>query len=658
MNVDNASPYRIYGGQQDNTSLRIESRDLGGWAITEKNWSPSAGGESAFLAFDPDNPRYVLGGSYLGTIEVLDTDANAGTKIMAAPIEYLGRDSKDMKYRYNWNAPIIWSKHEPNTFYHAAQYLLRTRDLGKTWEEVSPDLSNNDISKQGKMGGPYTNEAVGAENYGTISYVAESPHEKGVIWACTDDGLVQLTKDGCKTWQNVTPSGLKECLVNAIDISPHDPATAYIATTRYKFNDHTPALYKTTNYGKTWTNISNGIPKGAFTRVVREDDKQKDLLFAGTETGIYISWNGGKKWETFQLNLPICPITDLIVRHDNLVVATSGRSFWILDDLPLLRQHNNAPSKMTVYQPQDAMLMDGGSQMNGASPTGTNSLRGVNPATGVVTYYYLPKSSDDSPVTMEIKDAEGKLIRQLTSVKDSTFISWAGGPPAATTIPKSEGLNRFVWDMKHPSRLGVPDVYIEANYRGHKVSPGEYTMTIKRGKEESTTNFTVLPNPKYPTTAATYQEHSDLMLTMTKTANDMQRSINTLFDYQIQLKDIMKKIPQTEEYKSLLSEGKDLLRQMAEWDEAMVQRKSKAYDDVENFPNKLNANYLFLISQTDSGIPRVNQPVLDRKKELDAEWDGYRKTAQKLKTDVGAFNKKLWEAGVGAVFMKKNKVRP
>ena len=313
VNVDNASPYRIYGGQQDNTSLRIESRDLGGWAITEKNWSPSAGGESAFLAFDPDNPRYVLGGSYLGTIEVLDTDANAGTKIMAAPIEYLGRDSKDMKYRYNWNAPIIWSKHEPNTFYHAAQYLLRTRDLGKTWEEVSPDLSNNDISKQGKMGGPYTNEAVGAENYGTISYVAESPHEKGVIWASTDDGLVQLTKDGCKTWQNVTPSGLKECLVNAIDISPHDPATAYIATTRYKFNDHTPALYKTTNYGKTWTNISNGIPKGAFTRVVREDDKQKDLLFAGTETGIYISWNGGKKWETFQLNLPICPITDLIV---------------------------------------------------------------------------------------------------------------------------------------------------------------------------------------------------------------------------------------------------------------------------------------------------------------------------------------------------------
>ena len=654
VNVDNLFPYGVYGGQQDNSSIRIESQNVGGWSISSQNWSRSAGGESAFLAFDPDNPRYVLGGSYLGTIEVLDTETKAGTDIMAAPIQYLGRDSRDMKYRYNWNAPIIWSKHEPNTYYHGAQYLLRTRDIGKTWEEVSPDLSKNEDAKQGKMGGPYTNEAVGAENYGTISYVAESPHEKGVIWVATDDGLVQLTKDNCKTWNNVTPRGLPECLVNAIDISPHDPATAYIATTRYKFNDHTPALYKTTDYGKTWTNISNGIPKGAFTRVVREDDKRKDLLFAGTETGIYISWNGGRNWESFQLNLPVCPITDLIIRHDNLVVATSGRSFWILDDLVFIRQHNNTPTKMTAYQPQEAMLLNGG----GGSATGTNPLYGVNPANGVVTYYYLPKTEDKTPVTLDITDENGQLIRSFTSEKDSTFTRWDGGPPGATTISNKTGLNRFVWDMRHPTRMGVPGVYIEAGYRGHKVSPGTYTMTFKKGKSETSTTCEVLPNPSYPTTVATYKEYSDIMLTMTKTVDEMHRSVNTLYDYQNQIKEILKKIPETKEYEAIRTEASSLLKEMKQWDENMVQRKSKAYDDVENFPNKLTAEYLFLINQTESEIPRINQPNLDRKQELDTQWKGYQKLGEILKSKVATLNKKLWEAGVGAVFLKKEVIKP
>jgi hypothetical protein len=227
----------------------IASRELGSRGITPASWEASAGGESAFLAFNPDDPRYVLGGSYQGTIEVLDTRAQAGTQIMAAPIQYLGRDAKDMKYRYNWNAPIIWSKHEPGVYYHGAQYLLKTADMGKTWKEVSPDLTRNEKQKQGEGGGPYTNEAVGAENYGTLAYVMESPHEKGVIWTGSDDGLVQLTRDGGATWKNVTPAGLAECLINAIEVSPFDNATAYIATTRYKFNDHAPGLYKTTDYG-------------------------------------------------------------------------------------------------------------------------------------------------------------------------------------------------------------------------------------------------------------------------------------------------------------------------------------------------------------------------------------------------------------------------
>ncbi|MDX1410238.1 MAG: glycosyl hydrolase, partial [Saprospiraceae bacterium] len=352
--------------------IAIAHREMGSRGINAQSWYFSAGGESAFLAFDPDDPSLVLGGSYLGTIEVFDVRADAGTNVMAAPIQYLGRAASDMKYRYNWNAPIIWSQHESNTYYHAAQLLLRTRDLGKTWDEVSPDLSKNEKERQIKGGGPYTVEAVGAENYGTISYVIESPHEAGVIWVATDDGHVQLTRDGCKTWKNVTPKGLPDCLVNAIDISPHNAATAYIATTRYKFNDHTAALFKTNDYGKSWTNISRGIPDGAYTRVVREDDVERGLLFAGTETGIYVSWDDGDMWEPLQLNLPVTPITDLMISHDDLVVATSGRSFWILDDLAVIRQY--AREKRTgmpgtagvkVYKPEPVVPVGGSSQLDG-----------------------------------------------------------------------------------------------------------------------------------------------------------------------------------------------------------------------------------------------------------------------------------------------------
>ncbi|MCB0686775.1 MAG: glycosyl hydrolase, partial [Saprospiraceae bacterium] len=382
INVDNHVPYRIYGGQQDNTSVRISSQNMGGYSISERDWSYSAGGESAYLAFDPDNPRYVWGGSYLGTIDVLDVESHASTNVMAAPIQYLGKETKDMRYRYNWNAPILWSA--PNTYYHGAQYVLRTEDNGRTWEEVSPDLTRNEIEKQGKGGGPYTNEAVGAENYGTISYMIESPTEHGVIWVGSDDGLVHLTRDACKTWTNVTPKGLEECLINAIDVSVHDPATAYIATTRYKFNDHTPSIYKTNDYGKTWKNISKGIPAGYFTRVVREDKDQKGLLYCGTEKGVFVSWNDGESWQPLQLNLPVTPITDLWVHQGNLIAATSGRAFWILDDLSLLHQYQKDRKGLFAYTPAPAALINGASQLDGNSSSfkGANTSTGVNPATG------------------------------------------------------------------------------------------------------------------------------------------------------------------------------------------------------------------------------------------------------------------------------------
>ena len=653
INVDNQFPYRIYGGQQDNTSVSIASREFGSYGITTSAWEASAGGESAFLAFDPDNPRYVLGGSYQGTIEALDTKARAGTSIMAAPIQYLGMDAKDIKYRFNWNAPIIWSRHEPNTYYHGAQLLLKTSDMGKTWKEVSPDLTRNEKEKQGKGGGPYTNEAVGAENYGTLSYVIESPHEKGVIWTGSDDGLVHLTRDGGATWKNVTPKGLAECLINAIEVSPHDKATAYLATTRYKFNDHAPGLYKTTDYGATWTRIDNGIPSNAFTRVVREDESRRDLLFAGTERGLFLSWNGGKDWAPFQLNLPMTPITDLRVHKGNLIAATSGRSFWVLDDLNVIRQYQKNAPEPSIHRPANAHLANGGSELDSSDPefTGANPFRGVNPANGVVIYYRLPEMKKEEQITLEIRDAAGNLVRSYSSRADEKYLRYDGGPRPEPVLPKAKGLNRFVWDLRYPTMPGVPGVYIESSYAGHKAPPGKYAITLKAGAQSLATEAEILPNPLYSTTPAAYAEYHQTMLAMETELTAMHRTTNSLFEKQKQLESLLASLPAGEKFTAVKKDGEALVKKMKAWDEEMVQRKAKAYDDVDNYANKFTANYLFLINQTESDLPRVNQPSLDRMKQLNAEWAQLKaRASQMLDQDLPSLNRRLWELGLGAIW--------
>jgi photosystem II stability/assembly factor-like uncharacterized protein len=651
ISTDNLFPYNIYGGQQDNTSVKIASLSVGRWNIHFEDWHYSAGGESAFLGFDPDNPRYVMGGSYLGTIELLDMESKMSTNVMAAPIQYLGRDARDMKYLYNWNAPIIWSQHEPGTFYHGAQLVLRTRDNGMTWEEISPDLTRDQDELQGKGGGPYTNEAVGAENYGTLAYIMESPHEKGVLYTGSDDGLVHVTKNGGETWENITPKGLQECLVNAIEVSPHDPATVYIATTRYKFNDYTPALYKSTDYGKTWTNISSGIPYGSFTRVVREDQERKGLLYAGTEKGLYISWNDGKNWESLQLNLPKTPITDLKVHKGDLIVATSGRSFWILDNITTLSQYTSNPNGLKLYSPEDAIYGSWGSPLNSNSKEveGTDPYVGVNPANGMVIYYNLPKAMDSTEITMEVLNEQGKIVRSFTSKKDEDYVPHnGGGAPPAPILGTDKGLNRFVWDLKTPIVPGIPNVYIEADFTGHKVPPGTYTMRLKVGGETVTTKGNVVPTPNVDVTPENYKEHDAFMTEVETNLTEMHQKVNTLFKVQGQLKELLEDL----ESESLKEEGKALLTKLKTWDEDMVQRKSQAYDDVENFPNKFTAEYLFLMNHSNSALPKINQPSKDRKKELDAQWTGLRQRALTLmNTDIPNFNKKLWENGIGAIRM-------
>ena len=654
INVDNQFPYRIYGGQQDNSSVSIASRELGSDHISPASWVASAGGESAFLAFNPDDPRFVMGGSYLGAIDVIDTKATAGTNVMAAPILYLGMDAKDMKYRYNWNAPIVWSRYEPDTFFHGAQYLLKSSDRGKTWKAISPDLTRNDKDKQGKAGGPYTNEAVGAENYGTLAYVAESPHEKGVIWTGSDDGLVQLTRDGGATWKNVTPPNLAECLINAIELSPFDPGTAYIATTRYKFNDHAPGLYKTTNYGGSWTRIDKGIPDNAITRVVREDNVRRDLLYAGTERGVYLSWNGGKDWSPFQLNLPTTPITDLRVHEGDLIAATSGRSFWILDDLSLIRQYQRDRPAFAIYKPGNAYLVNGGSELDprdkdddaGAEAefTGADKFNGVNPSTGIVVYYQLPELKKTEDISLEISDAQGRIIRTLSSKAVPDQKKWEGGPKPDPVLTKVKGLNRFVWDMRYPTLVGVPDVYFEASYGGHKAIPGKYQFTLKLGDRTLTADAEILANPLYTTDAAGYQAYHALMSSMETEFSAMHQRVNSLHDKQTQLEALLAKLPKDEKSKTLKTEGEALQARLKAWDEDMVQRRSKAYDDVENFPNKFTASYLFLINQTESNLPQINPSTLEQLQSLNAQWATLKaRSDELLNKDIPAMNSRLWK---------------
>ena len=653
VNADNLFPYNIYGGQQDNSTVKIASLSLGSGGISDKDWSDSAGGESAFLAFDPDNPTHVMGGSYLGTIDIFNVKAKATTNIMVEPIQYLGREARNMEYLYNWNAPIIRSQYETNTYYHCAQMVLRTKDNGVTWEAISPDLTRNIDSKQGNGGGPYTNEAVGAENYGTISYMIESPIEKGVLWTGSDDGLVHVSKDNGSTWVNVTPKDLKECLINSIEVSPHDPATAYIATTRYKFDDYTPAFYKTSDYGKTWKNISSGIPYGAFSRVVREDALRRELLYAGTETGIYISFNGGTSWETFQLNMPVTPILDLKVHKGDLLIATSGRAFWILDDLGDIAQYNPNDKGIKLYEPEASVYGSWGSQLNKNDKdfNGTATFEGVNPANGTVIYYQLPKLDKDQEVTIEIKNSNGELVNHYTSVKDSLFKVYDGGPRHSPTLTKDEGLNRFVWNNRYPTMPGMDNVYLEANYEGHKVSPGNYSLTLNVGDEKLSTEAVILDNPLYNVSKTDYDYYNSFMSELEQTFTTMLHKVNSLKGVQDQLKDLKSTISQTNNTE-LINAYEGLMKGLVAWDEDMVQRKTKAYDDYENFPNKFTAEYIFLINQTESAIPKVNNGSKKRKQELDAQWEELKNKADSLiNEDIPKFNSQLWSAGIGAIKM-------
>ena len=638
INVDNLFPYNIYAGQQDNTSVKIASRNTSGGNIGERQWSYSAGGESAFLGFDPNNPRYVMGGSYQGTIELLDTQTGEGVGVMIHPVQYQALQPKDMKYRFNWNAPILYSKHEKGVYYHAGNHLFKTKDMGKSWEVISPDLTTHDTTKMGISGFPYTNEGAGGENYCTITYVMESDKENGVIYTGSDDGLVHVTRDGGKNWINITPKDLGEAVVNAIEVSPHDPATIYVAAHKYKLNDFTPFAYKSNDYGKTWTKIVSGIPYGACVRVVREDDKRKGLLYAGTETGLYISYDDGASWTNFQRNLPVTPITDLKVHQNNLIAATQGRSFWVLDELQAIRSFDAlATAKLSLFNIPDVYRVSGYSifDSNGEEKSKYPITTGANPSTGAVIYYQLPDSVKS--ISIEVKNQAGQLVRSFSNKpKSSNSNNSFRNEPVLDT---KKGLNRFVWNLRGQGMPTIDNVYIEGSYSGRKIVPGTYTVLLKVDGVEQTTGLQLHADPRTNSTAAEYAAQDELLAKLEKDVTDIHVAVTRMRGLTKQINDMVKLVENDNSKSEMVTLSKSLIKKISEWEGKLIQPKSQSYDDVINFVNKLSANIIFVHGEVNSNVPYVTAGQKARYEELHAEWLVYQKEMEQLMNkDVADFN--------------------
>lgn len=644
VNTDNRFPYWLYGGQQDNTSVAIKSRDFDG-GIGWGDFRPSAGCESAWVAFDPDDPRYQYGGCYLGQIDELDSQTGIDRNVQAEPGMPASIQPKDMTWRFNWNAPIVASPEDPHTIYHAGNVLLRTRDRGNSWEVISPDLTRNDTTKQGPGGGPITNEGAGGEVYGTIFALAPSPLDAQVIWTGSDDGLVQLTRDGGASWSDVTPEGLGEVQINAIDASPHDPGTAWVAVTRYKFGDFTPLAYRTTDYGRSWTKITDGIPPEHWVRVVREDTEVPGLLYAGTETGAFVSFDAGAHWQSLQLDLPITPITDLQVHRGDLVAATQGRAFWILDDLSPLRElatrHEAiAEAPAWLFRTGPAYRQAGGGGFGGGDPTEAR-----NPPAGAVLYFHL-KDAPEGEARMEILDAAGEGVRTYTTEPGDE-------PDAPSRLEAKAGMNRMVWNLRRESVPGVEGLFVFGSLAGGRVAPGTYTARLSiEGLDPVETAVQVrdIPDVAAEVTAADHAARDALLEQIRRELTALHAAVGDMGDIEEQVDAVVERTNELPDAERIDEAGAALTDSIAAVDSMLVQREWTSGQDPTVFPTRLNQFFIYLHGAV-AGTPGApTESMRERFEALSREWGTYRGRVEWiLGPGVDAFNRLLQELGVPAV---------
>jgi photosystem II stability/assembly factor-like uncharacterized protein len=674
--TDNRFPYWMYGSQQDNTSVAIASAARGG--IDRPNWHAVGGGESGYIAPDPRDPEIVYAGSYGGNITRYDNRTVDEMDVTPWPVNPIGAAAADQKYRFQWTEPIVFSPHDPNTLYFAAQVLFKTNDAGMHWQIISPDLTRNDKSKQQAAGGPITKDNTGVEVYDTIFSVVESPLQKDLIWAGTDDGLVHVTTDGGKNWSNVTPKAMPEWgTVSMIEASHYDPGTAYVAVQRHKMDDYEPYIFKTTDFGKTWISLAAGIPGGTYVHAVREDLKRKGLIYAATEGGVFFSFDDGANWQSLQNNLPPVPVWDLVVHGNDLVAATHGRSFWVLDDVSPLQQYKPqvANEDVYLYAPTPAVR----AQFGGGFGGGGGAV-GQNPPSGAVIYYSLKKAikkpegrrggdqagaepaeaaAGTHAVAIEILDQKGRVIRKYPSRRQpGEDIPGDDDGPARgpeRPIPTEAGLNRFLWDFRYEGSSRVPRSPLWGGTTDGPVAvPGQYQVRLIVQGKSYTAPLEIKPDPRAKVTQADLEKQFELSFKIRDLVTQAHDAINQIRDIRAQITALNKRLDGQPQAKAVTEAGKQLDKKMTEIEEVLVQTKAKSNQDVLNYPIRLN-NYLValggVVSSAEGAPTQASYDVLDMlSKQLDEQ---LAKWKQVLTNDVLAYNEVVQKQSVPAIIVAK-----
>lgn len=658
--LDKEFPYNIYGAQQDNSTVRIPSRTTG-FGITDRDWWDVGGGESGWIAPDPRDADVVFAGSYGGYLTRYDHKTGQVRAVNVWPDNPMGYGAEGMKYRFQWNFPILFSPHDPSVLYTGGNMLFKSLNEGQSWTAVSPDLTRNDKTKMGPSGGPITKDNTSVEYYGTIFTVSESPVKKGVIWTGSDDGLVHVTTDGGKTWSNVTPP--KEMMpewiqINSIDASPHDAATCWVAATMYKSDDFKPYLYVTRDSGKSWKKIVAGLPEDSFTRVIREDPARGGLLYAGTETGMWLSMNGGESWESLQSNLPAVPITDLAVHKEmkDLVAATQGRSFWVLDDLAVIhdlfdKRKEIEAAGVYLYPVEAAYRMPGGRARVQGTPT-----FGENPTPGAVFNYRL-KEKPKGELTIEVFDAAGKSVRKLSSKADSgegEARSGAGGRRgrgAAEPLPAEPGVNRASWNMQYPDAKDFPGLIMWAgSVTGPVAAPGKYTAKLTVGSTTVSREFEIRKDPRLSTTQQDFDKQLALLLQIRDKLTETHEAILTVRDVRKQVEDAAARYRDLPAGKEIGESAKALATKLTAVEEELYQTKLQSSQDPLNYPIRLNNKLAALGGIVGSADTAPTDQSYQLHEELTSKINVQLRTLEGLlKADLEAFNRLVKDKNVPAV---------
>jgi photosystem II stability/assembly factor-like uncharacterized protein len=664
--TDDRFPYWVYGAQQDNSTVAMASRNREA-GLSALDFHEVGGCESGYIAPKPGEPDVVYAGCYGGYLSRYDHRTGEVRNVTVYPDNPMGHGVEGMKYRFQWTFPIVVSPHDPEVVYAAGNVLFKSGNGGQSWQAISPDLTRNDPSKQGPTGGPITRDNTSVEYYATLFAFAESPREKGLLWAGSDDGLVHVSRDGGAKWTNVTPKDLPEwSMVSQIDPSPHDPGTMFLAVNRYKHDDFRPFAYVTRDYGQTWAKITSGIPDDAFVRVVRQDPVHKDLLYAGTETGVYVSLDGGGRWQPLAMDLPgetgdaagatagrlpVVPITDLVIEGNDVVAATQGRSFWILDDVSPLRQ-GAATVETRLFAPSPAVrFFAAGRPQPGL---------GQNPPSGAILYYSLASApKEDEEVTLEFLDASGALLRKLSSKPKADPAAGGGddedGPPRAPQkLPAKAGLNRAVWDLRGEEASRFKGLVLwSGETRGPVVPPGRYQVRLTAGGQTLTQPLEVRKDPRLATTDADFARQYDLRRKIRDKLTETHEAIGRIRDVREQARAAAERSKAAGGRAEVAAAAEALEKKLTAVEETLYQTKNQSSQDPLNFPIRLNnklASLARAVESADAAPTEQSQAVYDDlASKIDAQLSALK---QVLSTDLVSFNQLVREQDVPAVVIK------